>query len=541
MNQPNYKQKSDALSIENVQQVVNTHYPALLPTVEANSQGPSGLLPKVQRSRLADYVVEASITPLNEGVIPGTETRWPGSKHGWVEIERRSSQYPLTQAGNAERLIERFGEDLRYCHTWAKWLLWDGRRWMPDNKERVEILALQTVRYICKEAGVEDDGDRHRALLSHAKRSEKAAELAALMTLAQSMPRIAVTSAEFDQDPYLLNCQNGTVDLRTGVLLKHDRKHLLTKLCPVDYIEDYECPRWLRFLEEVFGRDKELIAFMQRVLGCALTGVPEEGIFFFVGKGANGKTTLLETLRNIMGDYARATDINLLMQKATNNDQLYATAALEGRRFVTASETKEGEALNEARVKLLTGRQRIPARHPYGGPFEFAPQFKFFVDFNHRPVIRGTDYGIWRRIHEIPFKVTFKEDQKDPDLPNKLREEAPGILAWAVEGCKVWQEHGLAKPKAVQEAGEEYRQEMDVLAEFIDECCTVDPTAQALSGDLYTRFVQWCRGRGQWKPLLSSKGFGTNLEEKGFPKKHTRGGSMRQGIRLRPGGENVSL
>jgi putative DNA primase/helicase len=351
---------------------------------------------------------------------------------------------------------------------------------------------------------------------------------------------VAVTSDQLDRDPYLFNCHNGTLHLKAGKFMRHEQRDLLTKVSPVEYHEGAKCPRWEQFLREVFAGDKELISFMQRAFGSALTGQPEKAAFFLLGKGDNGKTTMLEAFRYVMGEYAWVADINLLMQKATNNEQQYAVAALEGKRFVTASEAKEGEQLNEAKLKELTGRQTLQARNPYGSPFQFYPQYKLFVDANYKPVVQGTDDGIWGRLQVIPFNVRFTKDQIDTSLPEKLRQEASGILAWALRGCLQRQQHELGSPTAVQEAVTSYREEMDFVGEFIAECCIVDPAAHTPSGELYTRFVLWCRQRGQYRPL-SSNAFGTRLEEKGFKGERTRSQRLRRGLRIRPIGQDVQL
>jgi putative DNA primase/helicase len=462
----------------------------------------------------------------------------------WEDVAPpRIQRFNLTQRGNAERLVDRFGPKIRYCHTWGRWLIWDGQRWKRDTMGQIQELAVQTVRMIPRESTGAVEAGR-TAILGHAKRSERASELSAMVDLAQSM--IGIESKDLDSDPFVFNCRNGILDLRTGQLRKHDPGALLTNLSPVEYIKDAPCPRWQQFLEEVFAGKKKLISYMQRALGCALTGVPEKAVFFLIGNGDNGKTTMLEVFRYIIGEYAWVAEINLLMQRATNNEQQYAVAALEGKRFVTTSEAKEGEQLNEAKLKEITGRQTLQARNPYGSPFQFYPQYKLFVDANYKPVVQGTDDGIWGRLQAIPFNVKFAVEPKegelpmDKQLPATLRAEASGILAWAVEGCLQWQRHGLGVPTVVQEAVTAYREEMDFVAEFIAECCIEDPAAETSSTDLYPRFVQWNRQRGVWRPLPSPV-FGARLEGKGFKAERTKTYRFRRGLRMKPLGEDVKL
>jgi putative DNA primase/helicase len=444
---------------------------------------------------------------------------------GWTSLDQ-PQQFPSTQMGNAERLVARFGHQIRYCHTWASWLIWNGQRWKRDAKDEIMGLAMQTVRAIRTE---------READYRHAEQSEKKAELKAMIELAQSMSPVATTSNELDQDPLLFNCHNGTIDLRTGKLRKHNPRDLLTKISPVEFAADAKCPRWLQFLDEVFAGDKELISFMQRALGCALTGKPEKAVFFLVGNGDNGKTTLLEVFRDVIADYSDAINIKTLMQASPNNEQQYALAKLEGKRFVTASEAKEGQELDEGLVKQLSGLGQISARNPYGRPFSYEPQFKLFIDANYKPTILGTDSAIWARVKIIPFLVKFVdkpaqpgEKQKDKGLRQKLQDESSGILAWAVQGCLEWQQHGLNSPKAVRDAVESYRAEMDAVGEFLGECCTLDPKAEIASAALYDRYKGWC---GE-KPM-GQNAFGSRLEDKGFEKQRTSKSRAWKGLRLK--------
>lgn len=336
----------------------------------------------------------------------------------------------------------------------------------------------------------------------------------------------------FDRDPWLFNCANGTLDLRKGGLRSHSREDLLTKISPVEYWPDAKCPVWEAFLRRVFNGDNDLIEFMQKAIGYALTGcVTEKALFPLYGTGDNGKTTLLEAVRTVMGDYAGMVYIEALMKKAQVAEKERAFADLLGKRFVTSSEAADGQALHEARVKHLTGMGKLSGRRIYGSAFEFDPQFKLFIDANHKPVVSQSDDAIWNRFRMIPFSVPIPKAEQDRNLGSKLAAEAPGILAWAVRGCSKWQADGLGVPEVVTRATEDYRNEMDPVTDFIEDCCIQDPALVTPSTDLYTAYNQWCVVHRE--KTGSSKAFGTALERKGFPAVRTSEARGRSGLALR--------
>jgi putative DNA primase/helicase len=262
-------------------------------------------------------------------------------------------------------------------------------------------------------------------------------------------------------------------------------------------------------------------------------------LFVLYGGGDNGKTTLLETIRALTGEYAGIVEIDVLMQNSRDDARERTVAQLVGIRFVTSSEAEEGQRMKEAKVKNLTGMGTLQGRHIYGSPFEFYPQFKLFIDANYKPVIRGTDNAIWNRVHLIPFRVSIPKEQQDRDLGNKLKAELPGILASAVKGCLTWQQEGLRTPKAITDAGAQYREEMDLVAEFISDCCDVDPEATELSADLHLAFKRWCEDRGE-EPFTETK-FGIRLTEKDFAGVKVHGQRARKGLRLLKWREDGSL
>jgi putative DNA primase/helicase len=335
-----------------------------------------------------------------------------------------------------------------------------------------------------------------------------------MLDLANSEPGIPVLPDQLDANPWTLNVLNGAVDLRTGQLWPHRRQDLLTKLAPVAYDPDALCPTWDRFLLEVMNGDQDLVSFLQRAIGYTLTGdTSEQVIFILHGKGANGKSTLLETLRAMLGDdYTVQVRPETLMVKqgdAIPND----IARLKGARLVNARETEEGKRLAEALVKEMSGGDTITARFMRSEFFDFKPEFKLFLAANHKPTIRGTDLAIWRRIRLIPFAVTFAEEQQDKQLPKKLQAELPGILAWAVRGCLGWQVlGGLGTPAAVKQATEEYKSESDTLAAFLDECTIEDPNSETQAKVLYKAYVTWCEEGGE-TPAKQTM-FGRKIKER---------------------------
>ncbi len=418
-----------------------------------------------------------------------------------------------TDLGNARRLVAAHGAELRYCHPWGKWFAWDGRRWRLDESGEVVRRAKATIRDLYREAAGLDDAAR-QALGKHALRSEAGARLRAMVDLAESEPGIPVHPDDLDRDPWLLNVRNGTVNLRTGALRPHERGDLVTKLAAVEYDPAADCPAFLAFLDRIMAGNEGLIRFLQRAAGYSLTGDTSERVLMILhGEGRNGKSTFLEVLRSILGDYAIRTPTDTLMAKRENgipND----VAALRGARFVSASEADEGRRLAEATIKDLTGGDTISARFMRGEFFNFAPEFKLWLGTNHKPGIRGTDQAIWDRIRLVPFTVRIPDSEQDKRLREKLLAEASGILTWALEGCLDWQRDGLGEPQEVTEATAGYRAEMDVLGAFLDDRCVCHERAQVSAKALYAAYQAWCDETGE-KPL-TQQATGRRLTERGF-------------------------
>jgi P4 family phage/plasmid primase-like protien len=455
---------------------------------------------------------------------------------GWERFTLREGRgvYLCTDTGNAERLADRHGANLRYCHPWGKWLLYDGTRWRVDDRGAVVRLAKDTARSIFEEAKEAHSDAAANQLGKWASSSLSESKLRAMISLCQSEPGIPVLPDELDASPDLLNVLNGTIDLRSGKLREHRREDLITRVAPVEYDPDANAPAWETFLERVLPGE-ELRAFVQRALGYSATGdTSEQCMFINHGGGANGKSTFQEAISAALGEYSMRTPTEMLLARRSDgvpND----VARLKGARFVSASETEEGRRLAESRIKDLTGQDTITARFMKAEWFDFAPTHKLWLSTNHKPEIRGTDAAIWRRIRLVPWAVTIPPAEQDKKLPIALRHELAGILAWVVRGCLQWRREGLQAPDEVRKATGEYRAEMDVLAGFLVECCELDTGHWEYAKDLYECYKRWCDENGE-RPEPQRK-FGGRLGERGFQRDRggSRGAGIWRGVRLTEG------
>ena len=462
-----------------------------------------------------------------------------------------------TDLGNAQRLAKAHGQDLHHVHPWSKALVWDGTRWQLDATAEVTRFAKETITTLFREAArdIKEIGERlekataeereqlarwyKRASknLSHALKCEAAPRINAMLDLVRSEPGIPVLPAALDRDSMLLNCPNGTLELRTGKLREHRREDLVTKLCPVDYYADAQCPLFLTVLDKIFARNDELIGYVQRLLGYCLTGdVSEQILAIWWGTGSNGKSTLLNLVLEMLGeDYAIKGAPDLLVAKNTAHPT--ERADLLGKRLVASIETEESQRLAESLVKDLTGGDRQRARRMREDFWEFTPTHKLILCTNHVPSIRGTDHAIWRRIRLVPFEVTIPDREQDKHLSAKLRSELPGVLAWAVRGCLDWQQNGLGSPEVVLKATENYRSAQDLLGIFLGEHCMVNSELQVRANVFYERFVAWCRNSGELgsADAPSQRKVGEALTEKGFQRRVSNGTWYRGfGLRSEP-------
>lgn len=436
-------------------------------------------------------------------------------------------EHQYTDAGNARRLVEQNLEDIRYCHDWRKWLIWTGSHWSLDATAEIERRAKETVQRLFDLAEQTNNSE----LRKFARRSESRRGIHDMVTLARSEAVISVTSSELDQHTMALNTQNGTLDLVTGVLEPHKRSDAITKVIGTSFDPKATCPIWEAFLSRIMGGNQTLIDFLQRAVGYTLTAdVGEQVLFLLYGTGANGKSTFLNILLELIGPYAIQAAPDMLMSKRheTHPTEL---ADLFGRRLAVCNEVESGRTLAEATVKQLTGGDMIRARRMREDFWQFKPTHKIWIAGNHKPVIRGTDHAIWRRIRLIPFTVTIPPEEQDPKLPDALIEELPGILNWALAGCLAWQVGGLGTPDEVSSATAAYRGEMDVIGQFIDDCLLPGPM-QSKVKDVYEVYTRWCDDSGE--RTLPKKRFNLMLEERGYNKgKSTHGELFWFGLGIR--------
>jgi putative DNA primase/helicase len=434
---------------------------------------------------------------------------------------------PYSDVWNAEHLVKAHGQDLRYVYAWKKWLVWNGTCWEVDGDGAAMARARETIKALLPQAGAWLEqaalsGDakemkQAQAFYAHLASSLRDGRLKDMLSQAQSENGIPVKPEALDKDPWLLNCANGTLDLRTGTLRPHDREDMYTRCLEVAFDAAAQCPTWEAFLSTIMNGNENLIGFLQRAVGYALTGVIREHVLPILwGKGRNGKSTFLNTIRALLGPYAMKAPSELLM--VSNSDRHPTERAdLYGKRFVAAIETEQGRRLAEVFVKEATGGDPIRARRMREDFWEFDPTHKVFLATNHKPTIKGTDHAIWERIKLVPFTVTISPEDIDTALPEKLMAELPGILNWAVQGCLDWQTEGLCYPDEVKEFTAGYREEMDVLAHFIDECCVLLPHGTVKATALATAYQAWARSAGETP--MGNLPFIDAMEERGYVRK----------------------
>ncbi|MHB9023141.1 MAG: phage/plasmid primase, P4 family [Armatimonadota bacterium] len=456
----------------------------------------------------------------------------------WTPGKHVPAGFPPTDLGNAERLVAAHGHELRYNVSAEAWLRWTGQTWQQDETGDIHRLAAGVVRGIGAEAEQLPGKEERRELFRHALRSESEGRLGAMIHLARYREGIPVAATDLDWAAHLLAVNNGTLDLRTGRLHPHDPADLITKLAPVTYDKEATCPRWEQFLREVFLDDAALIAYVQRLAGYLLTGeTSEQAVFLLVGKGANGKSVLVETLRSLLGDYAKDTPFSTFLERReTNTADL---AALVGARMVTASEGEGQQSFNESLLKRLSGGDPVTCRYLYKAFFSYTPTYKVLIATNEVPRLHAQNLAMRRRVKLLPFRQTFyaPEDGKTPlrddTLRGKLRLELSGILNWALRGCLQWQDNGLQPPPIVLEGTNDLFQSFDPLADFLDEKCMRGPQEQIEVGTLWKVYVDWCETNERQPAFKQVQWFSHNLTQRdGIEMKRQHGGRKLTGLGL---------
>lgn len=435
-----------------------------------------------------------------------------------VEIKAHT----LDDTGNAQRMNDVFSDSLRYSFTDKRWLYYTGSKWQYDNKGIVFTCADEILVRMNKEYELwakKDGGSMLNDFQKHKKKTRSNVAKTAMIREFQHL--VPIAPSELDTHKTLVNCPDSVINLENGEILGNSPDLYMTKMLGTSMPENPRKPeKWLNFLDDIFNCDKELIRYVQKALGYCLSGLTtEQCVFFLYGTGRNGKSTFLEIVRKIMGDYATNIQPESIMIKQNSGNANSDIARLRGARLVTSAEPNEGMRLNEGLIKQLTGDDMVTARLLYGNEFEYRPEFKLWTATNHKPTIRGTDLGIWRRIHIIPFTVTIPEDKVDRNLSGKLSEELPDILAWIVEGYKLWRAEGLHKPKVVDDAVKEYRNEMDVIEAFLSSEY-VQQGGEVKSNQLYAVYCKWAEINNEYK--MSSTKFGREIAKR-YEKKRTNG------------------
>ena len=418
----------------------------------------------------------------------------------------------LTDTGNANRLVAQLDGRAMCVPELGTWYFYDGLCWRPDKTGRIIQEAKAAAREIYKEASKENDDERRKKIVAHAARTESERALNAMISLSRSDPRIAVTQDRLDCDPWLFCTKNAVIDLRTGKPIPASPDQFITQQANVTYDPAAKAPHWDKFLKKVLP-DAKLRACIQRAIGYTLTGTTgEQALFFLHGPGQNGKSALIETLSHFLGDYAASAPSSMLM-KTRNESIPNDVARLRGRRLAALSELDVGDRFNEANLKLYTGGDSITARFLHKEWFEFFAMFKIWMHGNHKPHIRGQDWGIWRRMVLVPFEYEIPNSERVLDFAkNYLYPEASGILNYALQGCLEWQEKGLALPPIIKSQTAMYREDSDILGDFIAECCDVNPKYETTSNELYRTYTSFSDDRNE--RALAARTFGLYMGER---------------------------
>lgn len=451
---------------------------------------------------------------------------------------------PLTEFGNAERMLDRYGDNLMYVPELEAWYIWSEKpdyRWRRASDVEIEHWAKETIRGLAKEADEYHSDEDRGAFFEFCKISQQARMVRNMVTLAASEPKVCVPARELDKDPFLLGVRNGIVDLRTGALLPPDKSARITLIAGCDYDPKAEAPLFERTLREVFSGDEELTEYMLRVFGYALLGQPTEDIMVIAfGNGANGKSTITNAVRKTFGGYARAAEASSFVSDGKQGGAGGARedlVRLRGARLVYVNEPDENGELREGAVKSMTGGDTITARGLYAkDSVEIAPTWTVIMPTNHKPIIKGSDNGIWRRMVMIPFERNFENDptiQKDPKREEKLLGEMRGILTLLVQAALRYQRDGLTPPAQVRAARDAYRSQMDLLAEWLEESCDVGPEYQCPSASLWGSWEQFAKGRGLLRYIPSSTALGRRLDARFPAKKGAKGVRARVGLQLK--------
>lgn len=471
-----------------------------------------------------DYILDVAIRDCREVFTPGHGVE----DYGIVILENKVKKYAFDDTGNADRFVDKFQNRARYSYIDRGWYFYNGRKWEFDNLGHIKSLTEDVIEGMRKEFAYCKDEDEEKAFSKHLRYTRN--NRGKTNMIKESEHRLAILPSEFDKDKDIFNCMNGVISLRDGSIAEHNYEQYLSKISYVEYTNTIDTPMWDEFLRQIFNNDTELINYIQRAVGYSMSGsTKEQCVFFCYGNGRNGKSTFLNIISAIMGDYAVNIQPETIMVQNRQGGASSDIARLKGARFVTTVEPNQGARLNEGLLKQLTGGDTVTARHLYGREFEFEAEFKLWMSTNHKPIIRGRDLGIWRRMHLIPFTVEIPDVQVDKNLKYKLKKELTGILNWAVDGCIRWQKEGLGMPEAVEDAVREYKSEMDVITAFLEDC-TVRGPGEIGATEIYNAYVNWADESNEYK--MTKTMFGKELSLRYEKGKNRKGNIVYKGLRL---------
>lgn len=422
-----------------------------------------------------------------------------------------------TDLGNAERLVAKYRDRVRYCAQRKKWLLWDGTRWRWDDTAAIERMAKATVRSILLDEAQNASEDRRKALMAWSFKSEESKRIKAMIALAQSESGIPIMLDELDSDPYILNAANGTIDLRDASIREHRKSDMITRTTGVKYDFSAKSALWDSVLSDACGGDKELASYLQHVAGYSLLGLPLERAFFFIyGPPGTSKSTIIDALQAAIGGYVEDADFDTWLLKPQVGGNRGDLVRLSGARLVTSSEAKPGAKWDEALIKKITGGDAITAAAKYENEVSFRPKFSLLFAANDAPTAREDDEGFWARMRRIPLTHQIPLEKQDKTLKQRFRlpEHSQAILAWAVKGCASYLQHGFPKCQAVEASTSEYRAELDHFSTFLDERCEFTPDGIVTRRDLRRAYERWAEEVGR-KSLLDARAIAKKLRARG--------------------------
>jgi len=435
-------------------------------------------------------------------------------------------EYNTTDTGNAERFVRDHRSNVHFCPERGRWMIWNGKFWEWDNKNNTRVLGLSkdTVRNMYNEAAKINDNDKRVSFVKFIGATESESRRRAMINLAVPEKGIVIAAGDTDTNNWLINCNNGTIDLKTGVLKPHNKSDLNTNLIDINFDPYAACPLWMDFLNVITSGDDDLQAYLQKAVGYSMTGdIREQCLFFLYGRGQNGKSTFINTILYILGPYAHQADMDIFMMRDKHvNGPKEGLANLQGRRFVAATELEEGRKLATATVKMVTGGEMITADRKHEHYISFWPTHKIWLSGNHKPRISDTTDSIWRRLKLIPF--TNKIESPDEYLSEKLKKESVGILSWAVLGCQLWLIDGLKNSESITSATSVYRDDQDEIGEFVKEMCVINSVCKIYTAELYKDYIEWSN-KNNINPL-GLRRFNGKVEEKGFVKNRGTGNKL---------------